>query len=130
MAIAQTPYTVVMMMTATPSWLGLTHEKRTAFTTEHIQPLLEKYRDHVHVRFFDAEAFAARCSDFVIFTTLDLRAYYFLIEELRDTAMFTAPYFVVNDVLIGLENGYRDFEKVQQLKRCSSYKSVLVTKGG
>ncbi|HLG76072.1 MAG TPA: hypothetical protein VKX46_06635 [Ktedonobacteraceae bacterium] len=44
----------------------------------------------------------------------DLKTYYFLIEELRDTAMFTAPYFVVNDVLIGLENGYQAFEETLQ----------------
>lgn len=106
MSMTQTPYTIVMMLTATPTWLGLPREERRAFRTTVIQPLLEQYAARVHVRFYDAEAFAAQCSDFAIFTTPDLKAYYFLMEALRDTAMFTVPYFVVNEVLIGLENGY------------------------
>ena len=111
MSISQTPYTILMLMTATPVWLGLPREERDAFTATTIQPLLEQYEERVQVRFFDAEAFTARSSDFAIFTTLDLKTYYFLIEELRDTAMFTVPYFVVNDILIGLENGYQAFEE-------------------
>jgi uncharacterized membrane protein YjdF len=113
MNITQTPYTILMMMTATPTWLGLPREERDAFNANVIEPLPARYADRVQVRFFDAEAFAAHCSDFVIFTALDLKAYYFLIEELRDTAMFIAPYFVVNDVIIGLENGYQSFEEEQ-----------------
>lgn len=102
-----------MMMTATPAWLSLPREERGAFDANVVEPLLERYAERVQVRFFDAEAFTARCSDFVIFTALDLKAYYFLIEELRDTAMFITPYFVVNDVIIGLENGYQAFEEEQ-----------------
>ncbi len=111
MNTTQTSYTILLMMTATPAWLSLSREERGAFNTNVVEPLLGRYAERVQVRFFDAEAFAARCSDFVIFTALDLKAYYFLIEELRDTAMFAAPYFVVNDVIIGLENGYRAFEE-------------------
>lgn len=111
MTISETPYTIVLMMTATPTWLSLPRTARADFTTNTIQPLLERYADRIQVRFFDAEAFSARSSDFAIFTTSDLKTYYFLIEELRDTAMFSTPYFIVNEVLIGLENGYQAFEE-------------------
>src|SRR5258708_30482923 len=121
MTMTQTPYTPLMMMTATPSWLGLSRAERTVFTTTVIQPLLEYYSDRVHVRFYDAEAFAAHCSDVAIFTALDLKAYSFLIEALCDTALFTVPYFVANDVLIGLENGYQALKKSasEQMKSSS-----------
>ena len=109
--MTQTPYTILMMMTATPAWLGQSRQERAIFTATVIQPVLERYADRVQVRFYDAEAFAAHCSDFAMFTTRDLKDYYFLIEALRDTALFAVPYFVVNDVLIGLENGYQAFEE-------------------
>lgn len=114
MTITQTPSTILMLMTATPTWLQLSRTERTTLTTTTVQPLLEKDVERVQVRFFDAEAFAARSSDFAIFTTLDLKAYFFLIEELRDTAMFTTPYFVVNEVILGRENGYQAFEELAQ----------------
>ena len=109
--MTQTPYTILMMMTATSAWLGQSRQERAIFTATVIQPVLERYADRVHVRFYDAEAFAAHCSDFAIFTTCDLKDYYFMIEALRDTALFAVPYFAVNDVLIGLENGHQAFEE-------------------
>ena len=114
MSIAQTPYTIIVTMTATPAWLALSRAERNHFTTTLLQPLFIQCSDSVQVRFFDAEAFTARCSDVAIFTTLDLKAYYFLMEQLRDTPLFTKPYFLLNDVIIGLENGYQAFEETQQ----------------
>ncbi|HZT98539.1 MAG TPA: darcynin family protein [Ktedonobacteraceae bacterium] len=118
--MTQTSYTILMMLTATPAWLGQSRKERATFRTTVIQPVLERYANHVQVRFYDAEAFAARCSDFAIFTTEDLQTYTFLIEALRDTALFTVPYFVVNEVLIGLENGYQAFEEASSVQRQSS----------
>lgn len=113
MSMTQTPYTIIITMTATPAWLTLSRAERNHFTTTILQPLFAQWSDRVQVRFFDAEAFTARCSDVAIFTTLDLKAYYFLMEQLRDTPLFAQPYFTLNDVIIGLENGYQVFEETQ-----------------
>ena len=113
MSITQTPYTIIITMTATPAWLTLSRAERNHFTTTILQPLFVQWSDRVQVRFFDAEAFTAHCSDVAISTTLDLKAYYFLMEQLRDTPLFAQPYFLLNDVIIGLENGYQAFEKTQ-----------------
>lgn len=36
--------------------------------------------------------------------------YYFAIERLRDTALFTTPYFTIIDIIPAFENGYEAFE--------------------
>lgn len=104
-------YMIVYSLTYTSQWLALPRDERNRFNEEKINPLLAKYADRVSVRFFDAEAFSARCSDFVLFETNDLKHYYFLIEELRDTALFTQGYVRTEDVLMGLERGYIEFEE-------------------
>ena len=113
MSITQIPYTIIVTMTATPAWLSLSRTERNHFTGTLLQPLFTRWSDRVQVRFFDAEAFTARCSDVAIFTALDLKDYYCLMEQLRDTPFFAQPYFLLNDVIIGLENGYQAFEEIQ-----------------
>lgn len=76
-----------------------------------LAPIFEKYADNVNVRFLDAEAFSARCSDIVIFETEDLKQYYFLMEEIRDSKIFTIPYFQINDIIPCIEGGFVAFEK-------------------
>jgi hypothetical protein len=46
----------------------------------------------------------------VIFETVRIEDYYFLIEELRDTPLFTVPYLTVDDIIIGLQDGFQRFE--------------------
>ncbi len=45
MNITQTPYTILMLMTATPAWLGLSREDRDAFNENVVEPLLGRYAD-------------------------------------------------------------------------------------
>lgn len=104
-------YVIIVQLTALPAWLQLTRAARREFRQEVLQPILEKYSAQVGLRWLDAEAFNAGCSDIALFTTSDLRFYYFLMEELRDTAFFAKPYFRLENVTIGLEEGYQDFEQ-------------------
>jgi hypothetical protein len=76
-----------------------------------LNPIFGKYAKSVKVRFFDAEAFVAKFSDFVIFETEDLRQYYFLIEELRDSPLFAKRLAQIEDIFMGIENGYQEFER-------------------
>ena len=103
-------FTILFLYTVTPAWLRLSRTERNVFNATHVQPVLERYADRVSAQFCDAEAFTARCSDFVVFQTDKLEDFYFLFEELRDTALFTEPYLTVNDLIVGLEDGFQHFE--------------------
>ena len=103
-------YTILFLYSVTPAWLRHTRAERNALRQTHLQPLLERHADHVQARFCDAEAFGGRCTDFVIFETASLPAYYALIEALRDTPLFTTPYLTVNDIIIGINDGFAHFE--------------------
>lgn len=106
-----THYTIIVRLTALPAWLQLPRRQRQQFQQEIIAPVLAKYNQQVQVRWLDAEAFNAACSDIALFETDDLRTYYFLMEELRDTEFFAKPYFRLEDITIGMEDGYLAFEQ-------------------
>lgn len=106
-------YTVVVLLTATPDWLRLSRLERGAFFDQTINPIFGKYAPKIKLRWLDAEAFSARCSDVAIFEVADLQDHYFLMEELRDTALFAKPYFRMEEVIIGLEDGFQVFEAAQ-----------------
>lgn len=106
-------YTVLVLMTANSAWLKLSRAQRDDFNKGVVAPIFAKYVNQVDIHMFDAEAFYARSSDFALFSTDDLQHYYFLMEELRDTALFNEPYFSINDIIVGLENGYQEFEAKQ-----------------
>ncbi len=91
-------YCVFVHLTACPAWLAMTQAARAEFVTRIVQPLLAAH-PHVGVRFYDAEFFSAQCSDIVTFETKDLASYAGLMDALRDTPLFSAPYFTVNNVL-------------------------------
>lgn len=76
--------------------------------------MLVSYQSQVSSRLFDAEAFHARVSDVLLISCTDLRHYYFLIESLRDTSLFGKPYIELVDVIVSVENGFREFEASQQ----------------
>jgi hypothetical protein len=107
-------YTIVMTYTYAAEWLQKTREQRQAFNDEFLNPLFGKYIKTVKVRFFDAEAFESRFSDFVIFETEDLKQYYFLIEELRDSPLFAQRLAKLEDIFMGIEGGHQEFEKARK----------------
>ncbi|MFF4361605.1 darcynin family protein [Streptomyces sp. NPDC001604] len=102
--------TIILTYTFTPAWLALPREERNAMEAAHIFPVFAKYADRVSARFFDAEAFHTAFSDFALLETEDLQAYYFLIEELRDSPLIAQGYLVVNDIFMGIEDGFQAFE--------------------
>lgn len=62
------------------------------------------------MRYYDAEAFSAVCSDIMVFETEHLQDYTFLIEALRDSALFSRPYFRLKHIIPAVEDGFRDYE--------------------
>ena len=103
-------YAAFMLVTVTPAWLALSRQERENFEEEVLGPTLERHAGKVSVRWFDAEAFSGHCSDVVLFEAEDPHAYYALVEDLRETELFTKPYMEVNEVIFGVEEGFRQLD--------------------
>lgn len=104
----ETEWTVLVQLTALPAWLAVPREQRRAIGTRSLQ--VAHRQAAVRLRWVDTEAFTADCSDVLIVETPDLLAWNRLFEALRDTDLFTAPYFRLERVLTGIVNGYLDYE--------------------
>ncbi len=98
-----------MLLNALPAWLSLERNARRAFHAEVLAPILAAH-PRTRLRYYDAEAFSGRCSDIAVFETEDPQDYSDLIEDLRDTAFFGAPYYQVVDIIPAIENGYLDYD--------------------
>lgn len=105
------PYTILVLMNATPQWLSLKRAQRSQFFEKHLMPVFQKVGAGIKVSFFDSEYFHARVSDFMIITTTELNQYKLLIELLRDTKVYGVPYFGIVDIIVGQENLFEDFNE-------------------
>jgi hypothetical protein len=104
-------YTIVILISTTENWLRLTRKQRNEYNEKFFIPLLKKYQEFLNVRLFDSESTHAQHTDFIIIETNDLKQYYFFWEEVRDSEIYTVPYFKINDIIIGQEDGFKEFEK-------------------
>jgi hypothetical protein len=109
--MSKSAYTIFMALRARPEWLRLSRQERSDIAEEAMATALDGLQ--VRIRHFDAEAFSSLCSDISLFETDDLEAYYFAIERLRDSAIFSKPYFDVVAIVPALEDGFRNFEARQ-----------------
>lgn len=106
-------YTILILYKANHRWLSLTRAERSSIFEGQVAPLIQKFKGKLTVKLYDAEAFHAQTSDFLIVTCAELKEYYFFMEHLRDTPLFAKPYIELNDVVIGIENGFQQFEKAE-----------------
>lgn len=104
-------WSIFMLVRTTPAWLALPREKRGEIAAAAFSSALPD--ESVTMRYFDAEAFSGRCTDVVLFETENPAAYYFAIERLRDSALFSVPYFEVVDIIPTVEEGFRAFEAAE-----------------
>lgn len=111
------PYTILVLMNATPKWLSLSREERSIFFGEKVKPIFQKVSKSVKVGLYDSEYFHSKVSDFMLVKTTNLEDYKLLIELLRDTKIYGEPYFEIIDIIVGQENLFEDFnEKFKQEK--------------
>lgn len=101
-------YVAFVLLRALPAWLSLSRAARGEIAAS-IQSTVFESSD-VSVRYFDAEAFVARVSDVAMFEFSDMKAYYFMMEKLRDSPMLAHPYFQVEEIIPAIEEGYQAFE--------------------
>lgn len=105
------PYTILVLMNATPQWLSLTRDQRSQFFEKQVMPIFQEVGQSVDVKLFDSEYFHAKVSDFMIITTSHLNQYKLLIELLRDSKIYGVPYFEIVEIIVGQENLFEDFNE-------------------
>lgn len=105
----------VLRLTACPAWLRLTRAERDALIADQVRPVLEAYP--VTVEWVDVEAFSAAPSDLLIARFADPVAWYELVESLRDTPVFSEPYFEVVSIDVGLIDGYLAYQHRESGRR-------------
>ncbi|MCA6609924.1 darcynin family protein [Bacillus safensis] len=104
-------YMMVVLLEFYPSWLTLPREERRTHAAS-LQELMQKYEEHVTVRFFDAEALPGKdYTDFVMCETDDLKFCHFMWEEIRDSIPYTSGYVKIKEVIMGMENAFQTYEK-------------------
>ena len=103
------PYTILVLMNATPQWLSLSRDKRAVFFEKEVMPIFMKVGETIEVRLFDSEYFHSTVSDFMIIEAQNLHDYQELIERLRDTKIYAEPYFEIKDIILGQQNRFEDF---------------------
>jgi folate-dependent tRNA-U54 methylase TrmFO/GidA len=107
-------YTILLLMSATPAWLKLNREQRAVFFEQKIAPIIQKFSKELDVRLFDSEFFHAAVSDYMMVETDNLDAYADFIEYLRDTEIYSVPYFELKDIITGVENRFKTFDAKQK----------------
>lgn len=99
-------YVAFLFLTATPDWLVLTEQERDRVVAEELQPALAHHRDAVRIRYYDTEAYSARASDVVMLEFDTPGAHAKLIDELRSSPIFSKPYFILEELLVGEQAGW------------------------
>jgi hypothetical protein len=105
-------YVFFVMLRALPAWLRLSREQRRAHAANHLTPLLA-HQTAIRMRYFDAEAFTASCSDVMMIETDDPQHHYFFMERLRDSPLLSEPLFEVVQVVPAIEEGFVAFEQAE-----------------
>ena len=87
------------------------------FFEKEVIPIFSKVGENTKINLYDSEYFHSSVSDFMIINTTHLDEYELIIELLRDTKIYGAPYFDIKDIIIGQENLFESFnEKFKKLQ--------------
>jgi len=105
------PYTILVLMNATPEWLSLRRDERSKFVEKELKPIFIRVGKNVNIKIFDSEYFHSTVSDFMVVSTTNLDDYKLLIELLRDTKVYGVPYFEIKDIIVGQETLFEDFNE-------------------
>lgn len=113
-------YQVLLLVKATPKWLGLSKAYRERIYNDVLFPLFMLYSGELNIKLFNAEAFHSSVSDVINIETENLECYYKFLQQLKGSRVFSEEYFELQDVVVGVENGFRKFnEEARQQKAVS-----------
>lgn len=112
---SQSRLSFFILLRALPAWLQLARAERQRIAEQAMGSALAlaSAAQPVSLRHFDAEAFSGVCSDIVLCEASDMFQWHCVMESLRDSPVFSAPYFELLHIIPALEDGYRQFEAVQ-----------------
>ncbi len=99
------------MLKAKSAWWVMSKEYRQSMFQQNLFPLLASYSEYIQFQVYNAEAFHAKVSDFVTIETQNLEKYYQFLQKLKATKLFAGEYFELDDIIMGAENGFRDFNE-------------------
>ena len=102
-----------MLVKTTVTWLQLSAKERFEFLEKTISPILKKHPS-VKLRFFDSEAFSGHYTDVLMWEASEVKAYQFLVEELRET-LFWGTYFEIVEIVPAIENAYALYYEVDPI---------------
>lgn len=102
-------YTIILMLKAKSTWWVMSKEYRQNMFKRDLFPLLSEYSNELQFQVFNSEAFHSSVSDFISIETQNLQAYYEFMQKLKATRLFAGEYFELQDLLMGAENGFKDF---------------------
>jgi hypothetical protein len=102
------PHAAFLLLSATPAWLALSRLERERIVAEELRPILDRHRPTVSARYYDTEAYAASTSDLLVLEFEDPGAHVKLIDDLRDSSIFSVPYFILGDLLVGKRASWLD----------------------
>ncbi len=97
--------TVFMHLNATAHWLRMSRAERAEFVATAIVPIMACY-PQIALSTYDVEGFSGLCSDILVFEGVEPQAFGALIDDLRDTALYTAPYFEVAGIYPALKANF------------------------
>lgn len=106
-------FTVFVHLKAEAAWLALSRDERREVMTREWLPILERHKDVGH-QHFDAAAFHGRVSDIEMFATQDLRRFYALFEDFRNSCLIARGYFSIVEILPSLADGYKAYGQDHQ----------------
>ena len=106
-------YRIYLHFKAQTKWLGLSRSERRKIFQDDVKNLIEKYTS-LSFCWVDLEGFSADVTDIAELSTQDLKNYYFFIEELKDSRIFTQAYFDLVKIQIGIVEGFINYEKQKE----------------
>ena len=102
-------------------------EQRRPLSEQHLLPLLVANSGKLRMRYFDAEAFTAECSDVMMIETEQPKLHYHFMERLRDSPLLSVPYLAVVQIVLAIGEGYQNYEQDLAAGACSK---GLLSAGG
>lgn len=105
---------IFILLRTLPVWLALARTERAKIADAAFAECLKACPDF-SFRYFDAEAFSGTCTDIMMVPVRDMTSHAFALEALRDSPLFSVPYFEIVDIIPTLEDGYRAYETSAQL---------------
>lgn len=104
---APRPYTVFMLLAATPAWRALDREAREALCDDALLQVYNRFAA-VRLRYFEASAFHGRCSDVLVWDVTDMAEYQAAVDTLQRHPLLGAGHFDVLDVIPSIPDGWRE----------------------